>query len=100
MAGPNTRSTQFFINFQDNSNLDDMGFTPVAEVVEGMDVVNRIFKVGEGAPGGPGPDQSLVQSQGNTYLNERFPKLSYIKSCDLLEAAASPKVKPAPTSSA
>lgn len=81
MAGPNTRSTQFFINFVDNDSLDDMGFTPIAEVVEGMDVVDRLFKVGEGAPQGPGPSQGLIQAKGNAYLKDRFPELSYVKSC-------------------
>eukprot|EP00930_Biecheleria_cincta_P099337 TRINITY_DN90975_c0_g1_i1.p1 TRINITY_DN90975_c0_g1~~TRINITY_DN90975_c0_g1_i1.p1 ORF type:complete len:574 (+),score=74.70 TRINITY_DN90975_c0_g1_i1:68-1789(+) len=81
MAGPNTRSTQFFINFVDNGALDGMGFTPIGEVVEGMDVVDRLFKVGEGAPSGPGPSQGLIQAEGNAYLNLRFPELSYVKSC-------------------
>mmetsp|Transcript_126036 Transcript_126036/g.368274 ORF Transcript_126036/g.368274 Transcript_126036/m.368274 type:complete len:561 (+) Transcript_126036:56-1738(+) len=81
MAGPNTRSTQFFISFVDNDSLDGMGFAPIAEVVEGMDVVDRLFKVGEGAPSGPGPSQGLIQARGNAYLEEHFPKLSYVKSC-------------------
>ena len=51
---PNSRSTQFFINFKDNANLDGMGFAPFGEVVEGMDVVDAIYKVGEGAPSGSG----------------------------------------------
>jgi len=86
MAGKNTRSTQFFINFKDNSFLDKMGFTPIAEVVDGMDVVDRIFKVGEGAPSGPGPSQGLIQQQGNEYLDRHFPTLSYVKSCKAVEA--------------
>merc|ERR1712216_771403 len=67
-SGANTRTTQLFINFGDNSRLDAMGFTPVAEVVEGMDVVDRIVKTGEGAPSGPGPSQGSLQSRGNAYL--------------------------------
>ena len=62
---PNSRSTQFFINFKDNANLDGMGFAPFGEVVEGMDVVDAIYKVGEGAPSGPGPEQGRIQSEGN-----------------------------------
>jgi len=79
-AGPGTRTSQLFINFRDNVGLDGMGFTPIAEVIRGMDVVDRIFKVGEGAPSGPGPSQGEIQSHGNKYLEKNFPRLSYIKS--------------------
>ena len=52
-AGPNTRTTQLFINFADNRNLDDMGFSPFGKVTEGMDVVDKInSEYGEGAPRG------------------------------------------------
>lgn len=85
MAGPNTRTTQFFINFGDNSQLDGMGFSPFAKVTEGMDVVDSVYSgYGEGAPGGMGPDQGRVQMQGNAYLQKDFPKLDYIKSAELL----------------
>jgi len=83
MAGPNTRTTQLFLNFRDNSFLDSQGFNPIGEVVEGMDLVDKIFKVGEGAPSGPGPAQDKIQTLGNKYLDEKFPKLSYIKSARL-----------------
>merc|ERR1711939_1133595 len=46
-SGKNSRTTQMFINFRDNSNLDGMGFSPFAKVVKGMDVVDRIYKIGE-----------------------------------------------------
>ncbi len=85
MAGPNTRTVQFFINFGDNNRLDTMGFTPIAQVTEGMDVVNKLYTgYGEGAPMGSGPNQMLVQTQGNKYLQEKFPELDYIKSVELL----------------
>lgn len=77
---PNSRTTQLFINFSDNSRLDGMGFTPFGRVVEGMEIVDKIYSgYGEGAPGGTGPNQQLVQEKGNAYLNERFPNLDYIK---------------------
>jgi len=80
-AGPNTRTTQFFINFGDNANLDGMGFSPFGKVVQGMDVVDKInSEYGEGAPRGRGPDQGRVQREGNTYLKKDFPNLDYIKS--------------------
>jgi peptidyl-prolyl cis-trans isomerase A (cyclophilin A) len=85
MAGPNTRTTQFFINFGNNTGLDGQGFSPFGKVTEGMDVVDSIYSgYGEGAPGGMGPDQGMTQMQGNAYLQKNFPKLDYIKSAELL----------------
>lgn len=79
MAGPNTRTTQFFINYGDNSRLDGMGFSPFGKVTEGMDTVESVYSgYGEGAPSGQGPDQGRVQMQGNAYLKKDFPKLDYI----------------------
>jgi peptidyl-prolyl cis-trans isomerase A (cyclophilin A) len=79
-AGPNTRTTQVFINFADNRSLDRMGFAPFGRVVSGMDVVDALYSgYGEGAPRGNGPDQQRVQSQGNAYLTQDFAKLDYIK---------------------
>ena len=86
MAGPNTRTTQLFINFGNNRNLDGMGFSPFGKVTEGMGVVESIYNgYGEGAPNGMGPDQGLVQLQGNKYLKAEFPKMDYIKSAELLK---------------
>jgi peptidyl-prolyl cis-trans isomerase A (cyclophilin A) len=86
-AGPNTRTTQLFINFADNRNLDDMGFSPFGKVTEGMDVVDKInSEYGEGAPRGRGPDQGRVQGEGNTYLKKDFPNLDYIKSATIVPA--------------
>ena len=79
-AGPGTRTTQLFINYGDNSRLDGMGFSPFGRVVEGMDVVDRLYGgYGEGAPRGRGPDQSTIQAQGNAYLERAFPELDYVK---------------------
>jgi peptidyl-prolyl cis-trans isomerase A (cyclophilin A) len=79
-AGPNTRTTQVFINFADNRALDRMGFAPFGRVVSGMDVVDALYSgYGEGAPSGNGPAQQRVQSQGNAYLAQNFAKLDYIK---------------------
>lgn len=84
-AGPNTRTTQLFINFGDNVRLDGMGFSPFGKVVEGMDVVDKINgEYGEGAPGGMGPNQGRVQMQGNAYLKKDFPNLDYIKSASVV----------------
>jgi peptidyl-prolyl cis-trans isomerase A (cyclophilin A) len=87
-AGPNTRTTQLFINFADNRNLDGMGFSPFGKIIEGMDVVDKINgEYGEGAPNGRGPDQGRVQTEGNAYLKKDFPNLDYIKSASIIVTA-------------
>lgn len=84
-AGPNTRTTQLFINFRDNTPLDKQGFAPFGEVASGMDVVDKLNKeYGEGAPRGKGPDQGRLQAEGNAYLNKEFAKLDYIKSATIV----------------
>ena len=86
-AGPNTRTTQLFINFADNINLNGMGFSPFGKVTEGMDVVDKINgEYGEGAPRGGGPNQGRVQAEGNTYMKKDFPNLDYIKSATIVPA--------------
>lgn len=79
MGGPNTRSTQLFINKRDNEQLDQMGFAPIGRVIEGMQVVDSLYEgYGEGPPGGFGPDQGQLNSQGNRYLERFFPRLDSI----------------------
>ncbi len=83
-AGPDTRTTQVFINFANNAGLDDQGFAPFGQVISGMEVIDSLYaEYGEGAPRGDGPDQGLVQSQGNAYLKKDFPKLDYIKTATI-----------------
>ena len=84
--GPNTRTTQLFINYGQNARLDGMGFAPFGKVVEGMDVVNNVYSgYGEGAPRGRGPAQGRMQSEGNTYLKAEFPEMDYIKSVSIVK---------------
>jgi len=79
-AGPNTRTSQVFINYGDNPSLDGQGFAPFGKVISGLDVVQHLYSnYGEGAPRGEGPDQSRVQTEGNAYLQKNFPQLDYIK---------------------
>ena len=83
---PNSRSSQLFINLVDNVNLDASGFAPIGRVVEGMEVVDRLHAgYGEGAPRGPGPDQSQIVSQGNAYLTQNFPELDYIERATIVQ---------------
>ena len=78
-AGPNTRTTQIFINFGNNGRLDGMGFTPFGKVAKGMEVVDALYSgYGEGAPGGRGPNQGILNERGNAYLKSDFPQLDYV----------------------
>ncbi len=84
-AGPDTRTTQLFINFKNNPSLDE-NYQPIGEVVEGMDVVDKLYKdYGEGAPQGAGPDQERMLQEGETYLKRDFPKLDQIIKATLVE---------------
>ena len=90
-AGPNTRSSQVFINFKDNTFLDapSRGFAPFGEIVSGMEAVDKI-----NAEYGEKPDQGLIQSQGNAYLTKAFPRLDYVKKATIVPAtptASAPK---------
>jgi peptidyl-prolyl cis-trans isomerase A (cyclophilin A) len=79
-AGPGTRTTQIFINYRDNNRLDASGFAPVGEVVQGMDVVDKLYSgYGEGAPQGHGPDQYRMNLEGEKYLARQFPRLDKVK---------------------
>jgi len=79
-SGKNSRTTQVFINFSDNSNLDAMDFAPFGRVVEGMDVVDRIYSGYREKP-----DQTQIQNNGNSYLKKSYPKLSYITATTIFE---------------
>lgn len=86
MGGPNTRTTQVFINFANNTRLDGMGFPPFGKVTEGMDVVDKINGEYGDMPqqGGSGPNPGYIGMQGNAYLKKNFPNLDYIKSATIV----------------
>ena len=44
-AGPNTRTTQLFINLGNNAGLDRQGFAPFGRVTEGMEVVGQLYSL-------------------------------------------------------
>jgi cyclophilin family peptidyl-prolyl cis-trans isomerase len=78
--GPNSRTTQLFINMRDNKDLDKQGFAPVGTVTTGMDVVESLYSAyGDMPPRGQGPDPTKIETQGNAYLDSRFPRLDFIK---------------------
>jgi peptidyl-prolyl cis-trans isomerase A (cyclophilin A) len=85
MAGPNTRTTQVFINYGNNERLDRDGFAAFGMVTDGMEVVDKLYSgYGEGAPDGKGPRQDLIGTRGRAYLEQMFPKLDTIKSATLV----------------
>ncbi len=84
-AGPNTRTTQLFINLVDNVRLDKLGFSPICKMVDADSLaVAKKFYTGYGeGPDGSGPDQDLITKQGNAYLKANYPKLDYVLSANL-----------------
>ena len=77
-GAPNSRSTQLFINFGDNSRLDSQRFAPFGKVVSGMENVDQIY-----SGYGESPDQGRIEAEGNAYLDKEFPRLDYIKTARL-----------------
>ena len=89
-SGPHSRANQVFINLVDNKNLDAEGFAPFARVISGMDVIDALYSgYGEGGKGdgsdGRGPSQNRLVNNGNSYLRELYPKLSYVKTAEVVE---------------
>ncbi len=78
-GAPNSRSTQFFINYADNSRLDKDGFAPFGQVIEGMAVVDKLYSYGSSNV----PDQGRITNEGNLYLAAQYPKLDYIKTATI-----------------
>lgn len=78
-SGPNSRTTQIFINFADNSFLDRDGFSPFGKVIEGMENVDAIESKHEELP-----QQHLIESEGNAYLQQSFPDLDFVKKMSIV----------------
>jgi peptidyl-prolyl cis-trans isomerase A (cyclophilin A) len=79
-SGPGARTTQVFVNMRDNLPLDREGFAPIGRVAEGMDVLERLYGgYGDMPPRGSGPDGVEIERQGNSYLDNHFPRLDFIK---------------------
>lgn len=92
MAGPNTRTTQVFINLANNARLDSSGFSPFGKVTEGMEVVRQFY-------GGYGDattnHQGEITNEGKAYLDKNFPKLDSIKTATIISPAPAPKASAA-----
>jgi len=84
-GAPNSRSTQIFINYADNSNLDPQGFAPFGQVISGMEAVDK-FEAYKNVP-----DQGMITAEGNAYLQRDYPKLTVIKKATIEPAAAPAK---------
>lgn len=79
-SGPGARTTQVFVNMRDNLTLDREGFAPFGRVVDGMDVLDKLYGgYGDMPPRGSGPDGVKIEGDGNTYLDNHFPRLDYIR---------------------
>ena len=85
-AGPNTRTSQLFINLADNHRLDAQGFAPFGRVVQGMDVVQAISNPTPGSSGGV--DQDRYATEGNAWIRKAYPNINSIKNATFGKAAA------------
>ena len=85
-GGPNSRTTNLFINLRDSTSLDSQGFAPIGEIVEGLDVADQLHSgYGDGAPKGRGPSQKKLYEEGNAWLQKDFKDLDYIKTAKITE---------------
>ena len=87
-AGPNTRTTQLFVNLNDNAGLDGQGFAAFGKVVQGMNVVQKLY-----SGYGEKPEQGSIQNEGKAYLDKSFPNLDSIKSATVISEEAAPSKK-------
>ncbi len=93
-SGPNSRTTQIFINFGDNSRLDSMGFAPFATINhDGMKVVEMFY---DQYSEGPTNQQDAIQKQGKAFLDKNYPKLDVVKQATVIGAPPLPAPKPTP----
>ena len=81
-ASPNSRTTQLFINLQDNVSLDQMSFSPIGQVVEGMSVVDALHS---GYGEAPSNEQPQIAAEGNAFLNRLYPKLDFVRTARVVK---------------
>ena len=89
-SGPHSRTVQLYVNERDNARLDTLGgvgFPPIAQVIQGMNVVDSLYSgYGQGPPRGTGPSQDSIERQGNAYVKRKFPLLDRVVSARVTEA--------------
>jgi peptidyl-prolyl cis-trans isomerase A (cyclophilin A) len=91
-SDPDTRSTEIFINLADNPALDDQKFVPFAKIIDGIDVIDKIYSgYGEMRPEGKDIDPGRVEGETNEYLVQHFPKMDYIITARFVDQAQNPK---------
>jgi peptidyl-prolyl cis-trans isomerase A (cyclophilin A) len=97
ISGPNTRTTQVFINLGNNASLDSQGFAPFGQVTSGLDVVQALYGGYGDLPemGGQGPSEAAIAAHGKPYLDKNFPKLDSIISATIISPAPSAPAHPA-----
>ena len=81
-AGPNTRTTQLFINLGNNAGLDGQGFAAFGQVTSGMDVVQKLY-----SGYGERPDQGSITNEGKAYLDKNFPNIDRIQTATITSPA-------------
>lgn len=86
-AGENTRTTQLFINYINNSRLDSQGFAPFGVVVSGFETALAILNPTPGSS--DGCRQELYMLEGNSYIYSHYPNISTIKCASITPFSAS-----------
>jgi len=75
-AGPDTRTSQVFINYADNSRLDSMGFAPFGKVISGLEVAEAAFNPTPGDSGGV--DQDMYEYFHNDWIRSEYPGINFV----------------------
>lgn len=95
-AGPDTRTSQLFINYIDNSRLDDMGFSPFGVVVSGFNTALAIYNPTPGDSNGI--DQDAYTMKGNSWLLKNYPETTLITCATLMQNTSGLKIPDLPKS--
>ena len=89
-AGPNTRTTQVFINLGNNGALDSQGFAAFGKVTSGMDVIQNFYS---GYADNTTNDQGNITNGGKAYLLKTYPKLDTITTATVTSPLPAAPVK-------